>query len=177
MRRWTIGLLPAALIGVTLLSMVDTARPAAAQQSERVAVVSRFLDAWSRGDVDEALSAFADNAIFIAARPTGPCGGQTPCTDLAGIRAQIEFAVGIHICQTLRNVQVSGSVVTGQFETRTDVDRANGVERVVRVFMAQIRDDKITFFAVLNDLTDPQTAGNQGPRAPLPNPETPCAGV
>ena len=177
MRRWGIGLLPAAIISVTLLSMVGNAHPAAAQQSERVAVVSRFLDAWSRGSVDEALSAFADNAIFIAARPTGPCGGQTPCTDLAGIRAQIEFAVGIHICQTLRNVQVSGSVVTGQFETRTDVDRANGVERVVRVFMAQIPNDKITFFAVLNDLTDPQTAGTRRADAPLPNPETPCAGV
>ena len=177
MPRWTIGLLPAALIGVTLLSMVGTARPAAAQQAERVAVVSRFLDAWSRGDVDEALSAFADNAIFIAARPTGPCGGQTPCTDLAGIRAQIEFAVGIHICQTLRNVQVSGSVVTGQFETRTDLDRANGVERLKRSFIAQVRNDKITFFSVLNDFTDPQTAGTQTTGAPLPNPETPCAGV
>ena len=177
MRRWTIGLLPAALIGVTLLSMVGTARPAAAQQSDRVAVVSRFFDAWSRGDADEALAAFADNAVFIAARVTGPCAGQTPCTDLAGIRAQIDFAIGLHICQTLRSIQVSGSIVTGQFETRTDVDRANGVERVKRSFMAQIPNDKITFFAVLNDLTDPQTAGTQRVGVPLPNPETPCAGV
>jgi len=43
--------------------------------------------------------------------------------------------------------------------------------------MAQIPNDKITFFAVLNDLSDPQTAGTQRADAPLPNPETPCAGV
>ena len=177
MRSWVIGLVPATFIVVALLSMVVAPHAAAAQQSERVAVVNRYLDAWSRGDVDEALSAFADNAVFIAARVTGPCAAQTPCNDLAGIRAQLDFAVGIHICQTLRNVQVSGSVVTGQFETRTDVDRANGVERVVRSFMAQIPNDKITFFAVLNDLSDPQTAGTQRADAPLPNPETPCAGV
>ena len=177
MRSWVIGLVPATFIGVALLTMVGNAHPAAAQQSDRVAVVSRFLDAWSRADVDEALSAFADNAVFIAARVTGPCGAQTPCTGLAGIREQLDFGVAIHVCQTLRNVQVSGSVVTGQYETRTDVDRANGVDRLVRVFMAQIPNDKITFFAVVNDLSDPQTAGTQPPRAPLPNPATPCAGV
>jgi len=136
------------------------------------------LDAWSRGDVDEALSYFAENAVFIAARPTGPCGAQTPCSDLAGIRQQIEFGVGIHICQTLRDVGVSGAVVHGQYETRTDVDRAKGVERLLRAFMAQIPNDKITFFAVVNDLSDPQTAGTLvAPSLQLPNPETPCAGV
>jgi len=175
-RSWVTGLVPATFIAVVLLSMGNP-HPAAAQQSERVAVVRGFLDAWSRHDVDAALSAFADDAVFIAARPTGPCGAQTPCTGLAGIRQQLEFAVGINICQTLRNVQVSGAVVTGQFETRTDIDRANGVERVVRVFMAQIPNDKITFFALVNDLSDPQTAGTQAPRAPLPNPATSCAGV
>lgn len=140
-------------------------------------MVSGFFNAWSRGDVDAALSAFADNAVFIGARATGPCSQQSPCTGLAGVRQQIEFGVGIHVCQTIRNVEVSGAVVLGQFETRTDIDRANGVERVLRSFIAQIPDDKITFFAAVNDLSDPQTAGTQAPRAPLPNPETPCAGV
>lgn len=177
MRSRIIGLVSATFIGVALLSYVGNAHPAAAQQAERAAVVSRFLDAWSRADVDAALSAFADNAVFVAARPTGPCAAATPCNDLAGIRAQIEFAVGIHICQTLRDVQVAGSVVTGRIEVRSDPDRANGVERIERVFVAQIPGDKITFFAALNDLTDPQTAGTQRASAPLPNPSTPCAGV
>ncbi len=177
MRSWIIGLVQATFIGVALLSMVGAPQPAAAQQAGRAAVVSGMLDAWSRGDVDGALSAFADDAVFIAARVTGPCAAQTPCNDLAGVRAQIEFAIGLHICQTLRSVQVSGSIVTGQFETRTDPDRANGVERLKRSFIAQIPNDKITFFAVLNDVSDPQTAGTQRVGVPLPNPETPCAGV
>jgi len=176
LHRWLIGLIPATLMGVTLLSVAGSTQPAAAQEAERVAIVSDFFDAWSRGDVDTALSAFADDAVFIAARVTGPCATQTPCTGLAGIREQLNFAVGLNICQTLREATVAGSVVTGQLESRTDVDRANGVERLKRSFIAQIPNDKITFFAVLNDFTDPQTAGTLT-GAPLPNPETPCAGV
>ncbi len=72
------------------------------------------------------LGFFADDAVFIAARMTGPCAGQTPCTGLAGIREQLEFAVAMNICQTLREATVAGSVVTGQIESRTDIDRANG---------------------------------------------------
>lgn len=179
MRKWVIGLVPATLIGVALLNIVGNPHPAAAQQAERLAVMTGLFDAWSRGDVDEALSAFADNAVFIGARETGSCSAQTPCTDLAGIRQTLVGNAAIHLCQTIRNVEVSGTVVLGQFETRSDNDRANGVERLLRSFIAQIPNDKITFFAVVNDLSDPQTAftaavaaGTQAPRAPLPNPET-----
>lgn len=167
----------ATFIGLVLLGVGGNSHPVAAQQAERVAVVRDFLDAWSRHDVDAAVSAFADDAVFIAARETGPCASQTPCTGLEGTRQQIEFAVGLNICQTLRDVYVSGSVVHGRFETRTNVDRGNGVERLLRVFIADIPNDKIIFFAVRNDLSDPQTSGTQRAAAPLPNPATPCAGV
>lgn len=176
-RKWGIALVAATFSGLALLTTVGNPSPVAAQQPERLAVVSGLLDAWSRGAVDEALSAFADDAVFIAARATGPCATKTPCTGLEDVRRQIDFGVGIHICQTLRTATVSGSVVLGQLEARTDTDRANGVERLQRSFIAQVPNDKITFFAVLNDLSDPQTAGTLGSRAPLPNPETPCAGV
>ena len=96
----------------------------------------------------------------------------------------IEGNVAIHLCQTIRNVEVSGTVVLGQLEARADNRRARGVERELRSFIAQIPNDKITFFAVVSDTSDRQTAfalaanaGTQAPRAPLPNPETPCAGV
>jgi len=184
MRRWGIGLVAATFIGVALLSMVGNPHPAAAQQGERLAVASSFFDAHNRGDADAALSAFADNAVFIGARVTGPCSPQTPCTDLAAIRPQLEGAVANHICYTIRSVEVSGAVVLGQFEIRDDPSRAIGVERLLRSFIIQIPDDKISFYAALNDLSDPQTAfvvavaaGTQAPRAPLPNPATPCAGV
>ncbi len=184
-RKWVIGLLvPATLIGMALLSIVGNPHPAAAQQAERLTVVSGYFDAYARGDVDEMLSAFADNAVFIGARLTGNCSYQTPCTDLAGIRQQLEGNVAVHSCQTIRNVEVSGAVVLGQFEDRNDGTRANGVERGLRSFIAQIPNDKITFYAVVFDTSDPQTAfhlavaaGTQARPAPLPNPETPCAGV
>ena len=154
------------------------------QQGERLAVVSGYFDAQNRADVDESLSAFADNAVFIGVQATGGCSQQTPCADLAGIRRQVEGNVAIHLCQTIRSVEVSGAVVLGQLEARRDTSRANGVERELRSFIAQIPNDKITFFAVVSDTSDPQTAfalaanaGTQAPRAPLPNPERPCAGV
>src|SRR4051812_34531213 len=78
-RRWVIGLVPATLIGVALLSMVGNPHPAAAQQGDRLAVVSGYFDAQNRVDVDESLSAFADNAVFIGVQATGGCAQQTPC--------------------------------------------------------------------------------------------------
>ena len=183
MRRWVIGLVPATLIGVALLSIVGNPHPAAAQQDERLAVVSGYFDAQNRGDVDETLSAFADDAVFIGVAGGG-CSPQTPCTDLASIRQQLEGNVAIHLCQTVTGVQVSGAVVLGQLEARRDTSRANGVERELRSFIAQIPNDKITLFAVVNDFSDPQTAfnaavsaGTQARGAPLSNPQTPCAGV
>ena len=76
MRRWVIGLGPATLIGVALLSMVGNPHPTAAQQGERLAVVSGYFDAQNRADVDESLSAFADNAVFIGVQATGGCAQQ-----------------------------------------------------------------------------------------------------
>jgi ketosteroid isomerase-like protein len=184
MRRWITGLVPATFLGVALLSMLGNPHPAGAQEpttqeSERLAVVTGLFDAWSRGDVDAALSAFADNAVFIGARETGTCSAQTPCTSLAPIRQTLEANAAIHLCQTIRTVEVSGTTVLGQFETRSDNDRANGVERLKRSFIAQVPHDQIIFFAVVNDLADPETAftaavaaGTQAPGAPLPNPET-----
>jgi hypothetical protein len=138
----------------------------------------------ARGDVDGALSAFADNAVYIPARQMGTCSRPTPCTDLASIRQQFEANVAGHTCRTIPSVEVSGSAVFGQYEERSDGIRANGVERVLRSFFVQIPTDKIIFLAVVNDTTDPQTRlstaaveGTQAPSAPLPNPETPCAGV
>jgi hypothetical protein len=75
--------------------------------------------------------------------------------------------------------------VFGQIEARADQIRANGIERTVQSFIAQVPLDKITFFTVLNDLTDPQTATQvainagtaQPDNPPIPTPATPCVGV
>jgi hypothetical protein len=183
MCSWMIGLVRATCIGVALLSMGGNPYPAAAQEDERLEVVRGFFDAASRGDADVAMAAFADSAVFIGARPTGPCSPQTPCTDLAGIREQQEGAIANHICYTIRSVEVAGAIVLGQIEIRDDPRRAIGVERLLRSFIMQVPNDQISFYAALDDLADPQTAfaaavtaGTQAPGTPLPNPATPCAG-
>ena len=175
----------AVLLGTTLavaLSGFGTnPDSASAQQSERAAIAIGFFAAQARGDLDAAVAAFAPNGVFIGARASGACSPITPCTDPAGIRDQIQGNLDIHNCQTVRSVQVAGSVVTGQLEARNDVVRANGIERASQTFLMQIPADRITLFVNVNDMTDAQTllnaainAGTQQARVPLPNPATPC---
>ncbi len=178
----------AAILGVTLsiatASFQANTDAASAQQPDREAIAVGFFAAQADGELDAAMAAFAPNAVFIGARATGACSAATPCTDLAGIRDQVQGNLDIHNCQTVRAVQVAGSVVTGQLEARNDVARANGIERVLQTFIMQIPADRSTFFANLNDMTDAQTvlnaainAGTQEARAPVPNPANPCDDV
>lgn len=186
-KRATVGILAISLVLATILgfgvfSVHSDTEAVQAQRSARVAVVEAFVNAIASGDVDGAMAAFADDAFYIGANPTGTCSTQAPCTDLAGIRPQMQSNVGGHVCQTIRSIQVSGSVVFGTFEVRADRIRRGGIERVLNPFMLQIPEDKITFYAGRLDLTDPQTAlfaailaGTAEPTSqPLPNPATPC---
>ena len=149
-----------------------------------MSVVLRWMDAEQRGDLDTAAAQFADSAVFISNKVTGNCSQQTPCTDSAGIRQQTQGNIAEHICSTFLTLQVSGAVVTGKREIRSDSRRANGVERTLQSFMAVVPQDKITFFVGALDLADPQSvlngainAGTQPAGTPLPNPTTPCAGL
>jgi len=176
-----------ALVAGSALALHGRTAPAKAQQvtpSDRASVVSAFFDAEVRGDVDAAVAQLADNGVFISARATGNCSQQAPCTDLASIRQNIQGTVAVSDLLTIRAIQVSGAVVTGQRETRSDLGRRNGIDRVLGTFIALVPRDKITFFANLDDAADPETAlnaaitaGTQPVGTPIPNPATPCAGV
>jgi hypothetical protein len=134
--------------------------PARAQQPDRIGVVRSFINALSSWDVDGQVAVFADNAVFIGARATGNCSQQTPCTDLGSIRQQAQGNVSIHPCYTIRAIQVSGAVVTGQLEVSSDSSRSNGIPRTLQDFIALVPAGKITFFANVNDAGDPLTALN-----------------
>jgi ketosteroid isomerase-like protein len=171
-------------LGASMAGLAASPAPATAQQDPRAAVVSEYYAAAARGDVDAALALFADNAVFIGARTTGNCSTQAPCTDLAGIRQQLEGNIAGHVCQMVRHIEVSGAVVHGRLEVRADPVRATGVERALQGFMAVVPQDKITFLAMVQDVADPLTAtvvavnaGRQPPGPALPTPETPCAGM
>jgi hypothetical protein len=183
-RPLVIGAVLGTVLGSGMVAF-PSPEPARAQQDPRAAVVSEYYAASARGDVDAALAVFTDNAVFIGVRATGNCSTRAPCTDLAGIRQQLEGNIAGHVCQVIRNIEVSGAVVHGQLEVRADPNRANGVERTLQAFMAVVPQDKITFLAMVFDVADPQTAtqvavtaGTQPPPGPpLPTPPTPCAGV
>jgi hypothetical protein len=103
---------------------------------------------------------------------------------LAGISEQLQGNIAIHGCLTLRSLQVSGAVVTGERKLRTDTTRADGIDRELQFFMAVVPQDKITFFVATFDVADPETApgvaiaaGTQATGTPLPSPTTPCPGL
>src|SRR6185369_11206945 len=86
--RWTTLLagsptLAITIVGVALLAHSLVIQRAWAQSdADRVAMVQRYLEAVSRGDVDNAAALFADDAIFIGTAPYGNCSTTTPCTSL-----------------------------------------------------------------------------------------------
>jgi hypothetical protein len=152
---------------------------------DRAAVLSAAFSALNNGDVDGAAGFFASNAVAINPALTGNCSQTTPCTDAAGIRQQLSKQVTNHQCRVLRSISVSGAVVTGQLEDRADPIRSNGIDYVLRDFIALVPTTEITFIATLDDAASPQTALNtaiaagsaQPTNPPIPNPATPCAGV
>jgi hypothetical protein len=183
-RTLAISLVLALVVG-SALALHGRAAPARAQQvapSDRAAVVSAFFSAINNGDADGAAALFAGNAVFIGASP--PCLAAAPCTDSAGIHQQLTGLVSGHECYVLRSISVSGAVVTGQREVRDDGRRSHGIDHTLTDFIALVPAGQITFWANLSDVADPQTAlnaaitaGTQPAGTPIPNPETPCAGV
>ena len=69
-------------------------------------------------------------------------------------------------------------MVTGQLEDTSDTTRMNGIPRVLQDFIALVPNNKITFFANMNDAGDAMTALNaqftagsappNGPALPTP---------
>jgi hypothetical protein len=161
----------------------QTGQTQQASPSDRAAAIACYDTAVNNGDLDGAVACFASNAVFVGAgRGTQGCTQTAPCTDIAGIRQQIQDKnIGLHECFTLRSVTVSGAVVTGERYAQNDVTRKNGVDGDIEDFIALVPGSQITFFANLKNIGDPQTArdlaisaGTQPAGTPIPTPTTPC---
>jgi hypothetical protein len=188
-RPLTISLVLGAILVLGLFGPSRNTKPALAQQvapSDRAAVLISSFTALNNGDGDGAVAFFASNAVFVgAARSSGTCTQAALCTDLAGIRQQLQNnVVAAHACFTLRSLTVSGAVVTGQRQVQNDATRKNGIDGDVEDFIALIPGSQITFFANLKNIGDPQpardlaiSAGTQPAGTPISNPATPCASV
>jgi hypothetical protein len=164
------GTIRIALVVVTLAGMVTlglppvSSAPAPATQTadlKRAAVVLAFFDALNRSDAASTASAFAEKGFMIGAAAQGLCSLVAPCYDQEKIRANMDALTKIpHLCETVTSLQVIGSFVIGRVEVRQDGLRANGIERIVQSFMAQVLQDKIVVYFGRNDVADPETARN-----------------
>jgi hypothetical protein len=168
-------------LGLAALGRSPVTQPVHAQAIDPVVVLLQYWDSEDRGDVDTAVAQFAPDATFIGTMPSGICSVSTPCTDLAGIRRQIQRNTGSHFCTRIHWIQVSGAVVTGEREIQSDFDYSIGVDHVVQNFMAVIQQGKITFEAGVLNVGDPLTdyavdidLGTQPPRTPILTPRPLC---
>src|SRR4051812_23158226 len=128
-----------AVLGLLALLQAGPApRPASAQQINRATVAQRFIDAYNAGDVEGALSMFADNAVYIGTLPGGPCTIMSPCADRDTLRQQLAAGIATHSCYTVNALDVNGSNVVLQAEIRADVIRADGIERVKVALFATV---------------------------------------
>jgi pimeloyl-ACP methyl ester carboxylesterase len=167
--------------GLAGFATYGKAAPAHAQAGDPTPLL-RWWDAENQGDADSAAAQFADNAIYIGTMPFGNCSANTPCTDIAGIRQQLQRNTAIHFCTTIRRLQISGDVITGEREIYSDYDHSIGIKRVVQDFLAVVQGDKITFaIGVLNsgDLETARAlaidAGTEPAGEAVPAPATACA--
>lgn len=170
--------------GPGVLSSIDRPQAVQAQAIDPASILLQWWDAEDRGDVDSAVAQFASDAVYIGTMPSGNCSASTPCTEIGGIRRQIERNTAIHFCTSIHWIQVSGAVVTGEREIQSDYDYSIGVDHIVQNFMGVVSRGKITFIAGVLNLGDRETAladglelGTEPPRAPILTPRPSCAGL
>jgi len=143
---------------VTLLASTLTlaASTVALAQSDPAALVKKAVEAINRGDAAGALALYADDAVFDV--PGGLCTA-APCVGKATIQKELESRVADKFHLTILKTYVSGDVVTGRFEFRSDTVKKAGVERTIGWGIFEVKGDKISYVrGAILDRSDSQTA-------------------
>ena len=135
---------------VLALGIVTSAQ---AQQVDQAAALRQWFAARAQGNVDAAAATLSDNVSFI----DGTCLVKTPCQGARAVRSVLQQQAADHVVDTLISARAFGSVVVGRVQRRGDSIRAAGAERISNAFIAQMPQGKISGWAVLPDLSDPQT--------------------
>src|SRR5262249_2983811 len=91
-----------------------------ADDADPAAVVRTYVAALDTGDAVAAAAVFTDTAIHIHPLATGLCSRQSPCIGRPAILTDLKNRVVDHYCLTLLDVGVTGSVVRGLAELRSD---------------------------------------------------------
>jgi len=82
-----------------------------------------------------------------------------PCVGKATIQKELESRVADKFHLTILKTYVSGDVVTGRFEFRSDTVKKAGVERIIGWTISEVKGDKISYARpAIPDRSDSQTA-------------------
>jgi uncharacterized protein (TIGR02246 family) len=139
----------------TVLTPESLARLQAASSLGPEELVRQYFAARNSGDVDRALALFTDDAVYSGG--TGVCMA-SPCVGKEAIGQEIARLTAASRAEIVES-QISGDRVDVRIEISGGAAmRAAGVDRVVNLVTAQVRDTRIADFRVTNDQTDPQTA-------------------
>ena len=144
------------LITVLASAITLAASTVALAQSDPAALVKKLVEAIARGDAAGALALYADDAIFDV--PEGLCAA-APCVGKATIQKELESRVADKFHFTILKTYISGNVLTGRFEFRSDTIKKAGVERIIGWGIFEVKGDKISYLrGAIPDRSDSETA-------------------
>ena len=144
------------LVTVLASTLTLAAATVALAQSDPAALLTKLAEAIARGDAAGALALYADDAVFDV--PERLCAA-APCVGKATIQKELESRVADKFHFTILKTYVSGNVVTGRFEFRSDTIKKAGVERIIGWGIFEVKGDKIVHLrGGIPDRSDSQTA-------------------
>jgi len=146
------------IIGLlSAVALVATPGHGYAQATDPASVVRAQTDAFNSGNVDEAMSYFADNAVVTDV--AGPPGQKAVHTGKAEIRAFVLQGLADHPNTEIESVQVSGDTATVRVRVSNDMFRKLGFASLEGTGVLVVKDGKIVTFT--RDLT-PESAAKLG---------------
>ena len=144
------------LVTVLVSTLTLAAATVALAQSDPEALLKKYVEAINRGDVAGALAMFADDTVFDV--PGGLCAA-APCVGKATIQKELESRVADKFHFTILKTYISGNVLTGRFEFRSDTIKKAGVERIIGWGIFEVKGDKISYLrGAIPDRSDSETA-------------------
>jgi ketosteroid isomerase-like protein len=151
--RRLLFLVPLLALAVTLGVLADSPKSAGAAIDLRVLVMQHF-DAQNRGDLAALSDLYSDDAIVIT---PGLC--MTPCVGRDAFLPELNYRLSINLQIQITSLREIDGRAVGVSIARADPIRACNHDRIIVNFTISAKDDKVTEYTALPDISDPQTAG------------------
>jgi hypothetical protein len=139
--------------GFAAIALLAYTLTVSAQTTDPLSVLQHYYDARNRGDLTEALTVVAPDAIYT----TGPCA--PVCVGTAAIlQHELEPSRANGGQYAPVGVSVSGSTVTLQLEVRNNLTKLAGIDRFLNDISAEVQNGKIVAYKASITVSDPQSA-------------------